>query len=199
MKRSKFIVLTLMGIFLLSSSVANAQQAPKKIAFMDLSKVFDNYEKTKQSDTTLEADYNAYEKERNQQIEKLQEAQGKLALLKEDEKAKAEADVEKMKQDLMAFDTAKRTDLTKRRDEKIREILLEIEKIVSDFAKKEKYDLILNDRVLVYGDETMDVTEQILKILNQGQPAGTTPAAATPATGAAATKAVAPAAPAIKK
>jgi len=171
----------LMGLFLVATAApVRAQQpaAPKKIAFMDLSKVFDSYTKTKESDAVLEADHAAYQKERDQKIEKLQEAQGKLALLKENEKAKAEADVEKMKEDLMAFDQAKSTDLTKRRDEKIREILLEIEKTVSDFAKKEKYDLILNDRVLVYGDETMDVTDQVLTILN-----GSAPAAAVPAAG----------------
>ena len=169
MKSSKMMSLMVMGFFLLMVSSAGAQQAaPKRIAFMDLSKVFDNYEKTKESDKLLETDHAAYEKERNEKIEKLQEAQGKLALLKAEEKSKAEADVAKMKEDLIAYDNAKRTDLTKKRDEKIREILLEIEKVTSDFAKKEKYDLILNDRVLVYGDETMDVTEKVLTILNQG-------------------------------
>lgn len=169
MKRSNMMVLFVVGLFLVMASTVSAQQvAPKKIAFMDLSKVFDNYEKTKESDTTLEAEHAAYEKERNQKIEKLQEAQGKLALLKEEEKAKAEADVEKMREDIIAFDNAKKTDLTKKRDEKIREILLEIEKVVTDYAKKEKYDLILNDRVLVYGDPAMDVTEPIMTILNSG-------------------------------
>ena len=43
---------------------------------------------------------------------------------------------------------------------------MEIEKNVSDFAKKEKYDVILNDRVLIYGSEQMDVTDHVLKILN---------------------------------
>ena len=168
MKSTKIVASLFVGLFFLVSSAGAQQADAKKIAFMDLSKVFDNYEKTKESDKVLETEHAAYEKERNEKIEKLQEAQGKLALLKADEKTKAEADVEKMKQDLIAFDNAKRTDLTKKRDEKIREILLEIEKVTSDFAKKEKYDLILNDRVLVYGADGMDVTEQVLTILNQG-------------------------------
>ena len=71
-----------------------------------------------------------------------------------------------MKADLIAFDQAKRTDLTKQRDEKIREILLEIEKVVSDYAKQEKYDLILNDRVLIYGDDGLDISTKILELLN---------------------------------
>ena len=52
-------------------------------------------------------------------------------------------------------------------NEKIREILLEIEKVVSDFAVKENYDIILNDRVLIYGNPVQDLTEDILTILNK--------------------------------
>ena len=75
-----------------------------------------------------------------------------------------------MKADLLEFDRLKKTDLTKERNEKIREILLEIEKIVSDFAEKNGYSVILNDRVLIYGAPGYDVTEEILKVLNAPAP-----------------------------
>ena len=157
-------------VILLTLVFANtsfAQGAAKKIAFMDLSKIFDGYQRTKEYDAALESQHKGYETERNAKLEKLKEAQGKVALLKEEEKGKAEADIEQMRTDLLAFDQAKRTDLTKQRDEKIREILLEIEKIVSDYAKKEGYDFILNDRVLIYGNETLDISDQILKLINE--------------------------------
>jgi outer membrane protein len=140
--------------------------AETKWAYLDLSKVFDSYEKTKEYDATLEAQHSAYEKERNDKIEKLKEAQNKLDLLKPEEKDKAQKDLETMRNDLAQYDQQKRTDLNKQRDEKIREILLEIEKIVSDYAKKEKYDIILNDRVLIYGNQSMDISEPVLKLLN---------------------------------
>ena len=38
--------------------------------------------------------------------------------------------------------------------------------MVKDFAEKEKYALILNDRVLIYGNTGGDISDQILKILN---------------------------------
>ena len=151
---------------LLLSLPAQAQNVERKIAFIDLSKLFDSYEKTKEYDAVLEKDHKAYETAREEKLTKIQEATGKLALMKADEKEKLQAEIDTMKKDLMEFDQAKRTDLAKQRDERIREILLEIEKTVSDFAKKEKYDLILNDRVLIYGNETLDITEQVLAILN---------------------------------
>ena len=71
-----------------------------------------------------------------------------------------------MKGDAQEFVSQEQSNLTKERNEKIREILLEIEKKVSDFAEKEHYDIILNDRVLIYGDPAKNITEQILTILN---------------------------------
>lgn len=166
MKGLKIIALSIVCAFCLTVAV-EAQAADKKIGFLDLSKVFDSYGKTKDFDAALEKEHKAYEEERNTKIEKLKEAQGKLALLKEEGKVKVQKEIEQMQTDLQDFDQGQRTDLTKKRDERLREILLEIEKIVSDFAKKEKYDVILNDRVLIYGSETLDVTDQILEILNE--------------------------------
>jgi outer membrane protein len=165
-KRFKVTALALVCIFGLVMS-AQAQSNVKKIAFLDLSKLFDNYEKTKEFDADLQTKYSAYEKQRDAKLEKLKEAQGKLALLKEDEKAKMQQDVDKMRNEIMEFDQAQQTDLKRQRDEKIREVLLEIEKTVSDYAKKEGYDLILNDRVLIYGNDVLNISEPILKIMNE--------------------------------
>ena len=79
--------------------------------------------------------------------------------------------MEKLKTDLIEYDRQKKTELNKERNDKIREILLEIEKIVSGYAEKEGYTMILNDRVLIYGNQTLDQTEPILKLLNANQPA----------------------------
>jgi outer membrane protein len=138
----------------------------KKIGVMDLSKVFDNYQRTKEYDAVLEGKTKDYEKARNEKIDKIKDLQNKLALLKDNEKDKVNKDLDQMKNDLASFDQAQQTDLRKQRDEKIREILLEIEKVTSDFAKREKFDIILNDRVLVYGADGLDISSQVLDILN---------------------------------
>lgn len=148
---------------MLSSSVFAKEL---KIGYVDLSRLFDNYQKTKEFDAQLQGQGESFTKERDGMIAKIRDAQGKLALLKEDEKAKLGESIEKQKTDLIEYDKQKRTELAKQRDEKVREILLEIEKIVSDLAKKEGYDYILNDRVLVYGDQTQNITDRVLKILN---------------------------------
>ena len=153
---------------ILGLALATTAHAAKemKIAYIDLSKIFDNYQKTKEYDVVLQKESDGFTQQRDGMINKIRDAQGKLALLKEDEKQKVSADIEKQKADLIEFDKQKRTELAKKRDEKVREILLEIEKIVSDIAKKDGYDYILNDRVLMYADPSQNITDRVLKSLN---------------------------------
>jgi len=138
-----------------------------KIGYVDLSRLFDEYYKTKEYDMVLESKHGELEKVGKEKIEKIRESEGKLALLKEDQKKKLEEEIDIMKGNAQEFVRQEQSNLTKERNEKIREILLEIEKKVSDFAEKENYDIILNDRVLIYGDPAKNLTEEILTILNE--------------------------------
>ena len=163
-----FKVISLIGAFILVTTLGGYAQGleGKKVGYVDLSRLFDDYSKTKEYDAVLEKRHSEYEAVRNKKLDKIREDQGKLALLKDAEKAKLQEEMDKDRTELLEFDRQQQTELKKDRDEKIREILLEIEKVVRDFADKEKFSLILNDRVLIYGGKEMDVTDQVLKILN---------------------------------
>ena len=164
MRLIKLLVLLLVAGMLVVPQGFAADKS--KFGFVDLSRLFDEYYKTQEYDKVLEGETKGFEEERNTRIEKIREAQGKLGLLKEDKKAELEEEIEQMKADLLEYDRQQKADLTKERNEKIREILLEIENVVSDHADKEGYALIFNDRVLIYGNESIDLTENILTILN---------------------------------
>ena len=165
MKSLKLMSLVLCFVFA-AALVARADDAKTKIAYVDLARLFDQYEKTKAYDKVLEGENTKYQEERNKKIDQIRDLQGKSAVLKDAEKAKTDKDIEKLKADILEFDRQKRTDLTKERDEKVREILLEIEKTVSEYAKKEGITYVLNDKMLIYGAETSNITEPILKGLN---------------------------------
>ncbi len=144
----------------------------KKVGYVDLSRIFDDYAKTKEYDAVLEKKHSEYEGVRNKRLDKIREAQGKLSVLKDTERTKLQEQMDKDRTELLEFDRQSQTELKKERDEKIREILLEIEKVVREFAEKEKFSLILNDRVLIYGGKEMDITEKILKLLNDSYKKG---------------------------
>ncbi len=169
MKVFKMIIILTAVIFLFGITPTFAEDKVK-IGYVDLSRLFDEYYKTKEYDKVLEGEHKVYEQESKAKIEEIREAQGKLALLKEDQKKATEDEIEKKKNALLEYDRQKKTDLTKERNEKIREILLEIEKIVSGYAEQNGYNIILNDRVLIYADKGLDLTEDILKNLNAKKP-----------------------------
>jgi len=163
MKAVKVLGLAVMFSFL-ASGISLAGDL--KIAYVDLSKVFDGYQKTKEFDAVLQSEGEAFQKERDAMIQKIQDAQSKLALMKDAEKAAMQADIEKQKNDVVAYDKEKRTQLAKKRDDKVREILTEIQNVVSDLAKKEGYTYVLNDRVMIYGNPQFNVTDEVSKTLN---------------------------------
>jgi Skp family chaperone for outer membrane proteins len=140
-----------------------------KIAYIDLSKVFDGYQKTKEFDAVLQKQGEEFQKTRDAMIMKIQDSQSKLDLMKDSEKASLEADIEKQKNEVVAFDKEKRTELAKQRDAKVREILGEIQNIVSGIAKRDGYTYVLNDRVMVYGDPQYNITDEVSKALNEGK------------------------------
>ena len=65
-----------------------------KIGYVDLSRLFDEYYKTKEYDKVLESKHGELEKVGKEKIEKIRESEGKLALLKEDQKKKLEEETE---------------------------------------------------------------------------------------------------------
>ena len=155
-------------VFLLSMMATGSYAADGgKIGYVDLSRLFDEYHKTKEYDKVLEVKHEELEKIGKEKVEKIKESESRLALLKEDQRVSLEDSIDVLKGEAQEFVRQEQTNLTKDRNEKIREILLEIEKVVSDFAVKEGYEVILNDRVLIYGDPAQDLTEDILIILNK--------------------------------
>ena len=74
------------AVFLLGAPVISQAEAGKT-GFVDLSKIFDGYHKTKEFDIVLEGKQKTYEAERNKKIDAIREKQGQLGLLAENKKA----------------------------------------------------------------------------------------------------------------
>lgn len=142
--------------------------AADKLAYVDLSRIFSEYEKTKTYDKVLSDKESSYEGERNKKVDEIKQFQDKLNLLSEKDKEAKKPDLESKVKSLQEFDRQKQTDLRKEQDTKMKEILKDIEDAVKQYAEKEGYALVFNDRVLVYQTKSMDITDKILEILNKG-------------------------------
>jgi outer membrane protein len=95
-------------------------------------------------------------------------AEDKMKLLSEKEKEAKKGDLETKINALREYDRAKQTDLRKEQDDKMKELLKDINDVIKQYAEKEGYSMVFNDRVLVYQDKSMDITDKIIAILNKG-------------------------------
>jgi outer membrane protein len=142
-----------------------------KIGYLDVAKVFDEYKKTKEQDATLEAQAKLKQGERDKLVSEITRFRDELELLSEKGKQDKQSVIDEKVKKLQEYDTVTRNDLRKKRDDMVADILKEIDAVVQDYGKKQGYDIILNDKVIVYKKDNLDVTADILKTLNsQYQP-----------------------------
>ncbi|TRZ94975.1 OmpH family outer membrane protein [bacterium] len=148
--------------------MASTVLAADKFGYVDLSRIFSEYGKTKEYDKSLSEKQGAYEAERDKKVNEIKQFQDKINLLSDKEKENKRPEMENKIKALQEFDRQKQTDLRKEQDEKMKEILKDIEDTVKQYAEKGGYTLIFNDRVLVYQQKSLDITDPIVDLLNKG-------------------------------
>ena len=162
--RKAAVVLSSMviGLFLFAGSA----QAADKLGYIDLSRAFSEYSKTKGYDKTLTDKEKAYTDERDKKVADLKAFQDKVSLLNDKEREAKSAELQAKVKEFQAYDQQKQADLRKEQDERMKEILKDIEEAVKKYAEKEGYTLVFNDRVLVYQTKSMEITNEIIAALN---------------------------------
>ncbi len=156
------ITMLILGCFLFQQAFAEYN-----VVYVDLSLVFDGYEKTKEYDTNLDSVQKTKQKEIDRRVEEIKKLQDELPLLSEKEKKNKQDEIDSKTKDLQEYQRSAEMDLRKDRDDRLKEVLQDIQAIVDDFAKQKGYDFILNIRVLLYGNKSLDVSSEVLKVLNE--------------------------------
>ncbi|MDD5495683.1 MAG: OmpH family outer membrane protein [Candidatus Omnitrophica bacterium] len=167
----KRIVLAVTAIFTLTSlmvALPGISQAKEyKMAYVDLAKVFDEYKKTKEAEKSLADKGKVKEEERKKLVDEVRKMKDEQAFLSEKAKAEKQTAIDDRITKLQDFDRKTREELMKERNDMLGGILKDIEKVVSDYSKENGYDMVLNSRMLLYGKEDLDVTNDVLKKLNK--------------------------------
>jgi outer membrane protein len=153
------------SIFTLSCVISGAEEV--KIGYINLGKTLDEYEKTKESEKSLEKKLGKKEKEREKLVSEIKGLKEEMVLLSDKGKKEKQDTIDEKIVSLQEFDKELRSELQQERDEVLRDILREIDKVIQDYGQKHGYTAILNDRVIVYGNETIDITQDIIDILNK--------------------------------
>jgi len=159
----------LSGVIIGLALFVGSAQAADKFGYIDLSRTFSEYNKTKGYDKTLSDKEKTYTEERDKKVADLKAFQDKLTLLNDKEREAKAAELQAKVKDFQDYDRQKQDTLRKEQDVRMKEILKDIEEAVKKYSEKEGYTLVLNDRVLVYQTKSMDITSQVIAILNGGK------------------------------
>lgn len=159
----------LWGAFFGLVILVGVASAADKFGYIDLSRTFSEYNKTKDYDKILSDKQNIFSADRDKRVAEIKQLQDKFNLLSDKEKEAKKPELENKVRDLQEFDRQKGTDLRREQDEKMKDILKDIEDAVRKYAEKEGYTMVFNDRVLVYESKDMDITDKVIEILNKGK------------------------------
>ncbi len=162
MKKIIFLIMATLFSFAIA---AGSAKAADKLGYVDLAKLFDGYPKTEEYAKTLAAKEKAYEAERDKKVGEIKQLQEKYTLLSEKEKEAKRSELENKIRALEDFDRNRQEQLLKERDEKLKEILKDIESAVEKYAQAQGYTFIFNDRMLVYQNKAFDITDKVMEIL----------------------------------
>jgi Skp family chaperone for outer membrane proteins len=87
-------------------------------------------------------------------------------LLKEDERRNLEADFQKRSVSLQRTMGDYQQDLQRKNNEMMAEILKELEQVVTEIGKAEKFTLILERSQILYSDQATDITSRVIEVYN---------------------------------
>jgi len=138
-----------------------------KFGFIDFKKVMDNYEKVRDEEALLQKEL----EEKNEKGEKLtvevKALREKIDLLKNKQKEEKQEELDAKIKELQEFNYQLRAGLSQKRDEKLREISKDIQDVVEEYGQSHNLEMIFDKLLVHYKQDKFDVTEDIIKILNQ--------------------------------
>lgn len=162
----KLLILVLAGCFMVSGLVYSADY---KFGFVDFEKVFNEYYKTKAEDTKLKAELEAKKQELDKKREEINKLRDSSELLGEEAKKAKEKEIRDKIKELDELRKQAQEGLMEERNKKWLEIFNEIRGIAGKYGKDKGYTFIFDDKALVYKADGMDLTEELIKILNKGK------------------------------
>jgi outer membrane protein len=153
----------------LSASFAQAQER-LKIGYIDVQRVIAESNAGKRAKDRFQAQIKKVEadllKER-QDLERLKsDIDKKGPLLKEEERRNLEADFQKRSVNLQRSMGDYQEELRQREGAMMSDILKELEGVVAEFGKAEKFTFILERSQILYSDQGTDVTNKVIEAYN---------------------------------
>jgi len=190
----KTTILLVCAVAMAFTGVARAQVSGGRIVTVDLNRVFNEYYKTVASTAKLKETAESYNKEQDELLAQFRKLSDELAKLQEEQdkpeytdEVKAQkrklvsAKLDQIKAKEQEIQNYRRThaEMLQQQQERMRQgILKEIQEVIAKEARDLGYLYVLDksgvtfNRVptIIYSQDSLDITEDILKVLNKNAP-----------------------------
>ncbi len=165
MKRRRLFILVCCALAAVCAPVGQA--AELKIGYVNLAKLFDDYQRTKDSERLLAQKGEQKETQLKAQAADLKKMRDGLEPLNAQARETKVKDIEEKSDEFQRLKARAERDLVQERNQTAKIILDEIEQTVTDYAKTNNFSLIVDQRSLLYGQEAYDMTDELSKMLSQ--------------------------------
>ena len=169
MKEKPFIFLLVLFLAVFSGSV----WAQAKVGFVNLSRVLREAPVAQRAEKKLEQEFSKRNQDLmkiSEQLKKMQENLEKNAMtLADSDRQKQEKDFADLNREFQRKQREFQEDLTQRRNDELSGVLQRIEQVVLQIAKTEQYDLVLRDGQVVWAGNNIDITDRVIKALEEAR------------------------------
>lgn len=177
----KIFLVIIVGFVLLAGGVlSRANAADLKIGFCDIDRAANESEEGKKAISGLR-DYmssrQAAIQEKGKAIDKMKsdlEKQG--SIISPDARKSRMDELERSEREFQRTVSDANVEFEKKRRELTESVYKEILEIIDKYGRQEKYSIVLPIQSMLYGDKSLDITDIIIKKLNEKKGATSTPA-----------------------
>jgi outer membrane protein len=163
---TRIIKTTMICAMMLLISGISIFAAEQKIGFVDFEKVFNSYKRTRDENQKLQRVKEEKEKTAQGLIDEINKLKAEAEILSDDAKKKVEKDIMEKLRSLRDFTDDSKKELLDERNVLFQKITDEIRQVIAAKGKMDHFTLILDDKALFYKESALDLTEEIIVIVN---------------------------------
>ncbi len=168
---NKKIALAVAVVFAIASVMFLAHDASAKelkIGYANPAKIMSEYGKAKDAGKSLEAKFKVKDAERKKMVDEITKMKDEQAMLSDKAKAEKQGLIDNKIKSLQDFDRKAREELVNERNDVAGGLENEVFKTISDYARANGYDMVLDSRAMLFAKPENDFTGEIVKTLNAG-------------------------------
>ena len=145
----------------------------EKIAVVDMAAVFEQLPQREAVAKTLKFEFSDREatlkKKQDELRTMLEKSQRDAAIMSATQKTDLQRQMESLRSDIQLKGKALQEDFRKRSAEEQNKILVQVQKVINELAKKEQLDLVLPRNAVVYMKPTADISSKVVEALSKGK------------------------------